>query len=410
MRTSRFAVIVSLTFIVALGGGLLLLAQAEEKIKPPMAAVTEDNIWVYGPEASFQLTTLSNGRIDDIAWNASGSRLAYIESSNGGTPRLRAAEAISEIRPVTLVRDMDLTGFPISFTVDNRLLYAVGAAGASDSLPVEVYSIIPAAGAVPELLTRLTIEGGCSGGAAFPTEARYIDETGFMGSRMILRLTPYGLVYSMSCRGVGVALRDLDTGQDVILETDLSRAVLSPDQNRLLGISGGALTLVDLPTQTVTTLTTLAAPDQVAWGALGTGDVYYSTRIDSGRTIELTGEEMQTFIDALHVSQMPELPLYLVSIHRLNLATGDDSEVYSDAAWAIGRMAATPDGMALIFSQVPNLSNWVRAVIEGTLTTTDFSAMLTTISTELYRLNLDSNESDKLGVDMNLFALRNGAG
>ena len=176
---------------------------------------------------------------------------------------------------------------------------------------------------------------------------------------------------------------------------------VSPDGTRLIGISkqyGGAptgqLVLVDLASQSATPLpiTAPAVPDLAVWSADGNA-VFYSTIQESGNVIPATPEEQQKLGEATGYMEPTTLPLNIVTIRRFNLADTTDTEVYTGPAFAIGRLAPTPDGAGLLFSQIPNMEQWVAAVVSGVMPEDPMSLL----PIGLYYLDLTSGAASSGG-------------
>src|SRR5262249_30810411 len=120
----------------------------------------------------------------------------------------------------------------------------------------------------------------------------------------------------------------------------------------------------DLATLKVTSLATKAAPDQVAWA--GNDAILYSTRVQGqDLTAALTAAQKKRLQDIY--SGIPDLYAFNVQIQQLNLTTHDDHQIYAAPAYAIGRMAVTPDGKLLYFSQIANMNAWLTAITSGKL-------------------------------------------
>src|SRR6185436_19747777 len=118
------------------------------------------------------------------------------------------------------------------------------------------------------------------------------------------------------------------------------------------------LVLIDLETRNLTAVTTAAEPDHLAW--LADGSLFYSTQTQKGVLGEnLTAEQKANIVKVFGSSDL-QVPSNEVSIHKLNPTTGDDQVIYTASAYAIGRMAVTKDGQALVFSQIANLDKWLE--------------------------------------------------
>jgi hypothetical protein len=269
---------------------------------------------------------------------------------------------------------------------------------------MEVYSVEIIPGAIPQLIHIFQVETGCGGGVQFPTEARYYEEAGFMGNAMLFAVTPYGLIHSTSCIGIGLALLNLETGEDVVIADGLMRAKLSPDQTRVLGINEGQLMLLDLASLNSVTLTPSDFPDQVAWGAAN--QIFYSTVTDTGTQLALDENAAALLVQVMGYSDIPPVPIWRSTIHRVDTSTGEDVQIYStEAAWGIGRLFAAPDGGTLFFSLIPNLDRWVQNLSAGGVDLTNFGAVFDALDVEFYQLNLADGSIQLIGEDMSRVTL-----
>jgi len=352
----------------------------------------------------------------DLVWSPDGETLAFVQVVGSEKPALVMVNRENTVK-ATLAADLNWAGMPLDFSPEgDRVIYAVnnpeGAdGGGADPVRqrIDVYRIEPADDAQPELLGSFTIAGGWGGGSTFPTEARYYEETGFLGNRPVLSLTPFGLAHSINCLGEGVAVLNPETGEDAVLDEAIRRAQVSPDRRRVLGIRDGELVVLDLETVERTAIPSSDEPDQVAWGAAGSGFVFYSTRVEQPEPLDLAADEAEALAATGLLPADAPLPRYGVSIHRVDLDTGDDLEVYAHDAWAVGRMIAAPDGRALLFSQIPNLDVWATALADGTLAPADAAASFAWLPVRFYRLDLEQISIDQLSPDLRPAALNHAA-
>jgi hypothetical protein len=254
---------------------------------------------------------------------------------------------------------------------------------------------------------------GCGGGSPFSRDWRYTAETeGLGGFHLVLNVTPFGLVHSMDCGGSQTGLLNLQTGEDVLLG-QLNRAAVSADRTKVAGITDltgdrtdEQLVVVDLQTRVSTPLATSDTPDQVAWAATGSGELFYSTRHMTDRTLPFDAGGMQRILSVL--GESTPINLWEVSLHRFDLENTTDTELYRTVAYAVGRMIPTPDGKDLIFSQIPNGEDWFRAIAEGTLdmSTPDWEIQsLNLVQVQLFRLPVAGGEAQLIGTDLNQAAL-----
>lgn len=369
----------------------------------PLASVTEDNIWLYGfTDDPQQMTDDTFQEFSSLVWSPDGSHLAFIAMDENLQSSLWLSDSLNS-DPVQLADEL-VTGLPISFTLDNaQVLY--GSENPDEAFLVDVYSMGLSPNALPELLGQFTFQTGCGGGSPFPHNQMYQQETGYDGNVLVMTLTPFGLVHSIDCSGTGIGILNLETGEDILLDPSLRRVAVSSDRMQLLGISEDILTLVDLATQTITSITTDSIPDQVAWGALDTGDIFFSTRQETGDFIGLTADELHNFWLAQGYEEAVEqLPISEVTIHQLNLETDTDTALYTQEAYAIGRMIITPDNNILLFSQIPGLGDWARDIAEDSSDLAN-TAATAAVQTELFRLSLASDDLKLVGSDMEQVAL-----
>lgn len=407
--------ILALVFVALLAlAGLIAPAAAQDSPAlddlPLAVTRSDDTIALFGlPGGPVQLGGSWN-YINDLVWSPDGEALIF---TSYGWPTQLLASAPAGSAPFVLVDNLRASGMPVSFAADGRVLYAEQTEEIVDT--GELYgpvfnlkAIAPAPNAEPEQIGTFIFAPGCGGGSNYPADWRYWDEAGFQGNDTMLALTDYGIVHNGDCIGRGVALADLQVGDDVMLQAASRRAAVSPDGARVLGIHDDALVLVDLASGASTVLTTAAIPDQVAWGAPGSQTVFYSVRQPTDAYL-VSAVEHETI--AAELGLTPEfitLPVWSASIHRYDLETGADEEIFIGGYYAIGRMIATPDGAGLVFSVVPNMWEWAASIVEGTLDPTGeagIQAGREMLQTMLFYMDFDSGAYYLLGTDLNQVAL-----
>ncbi len=412
--------------IVVLAGLLLLTliapAHAQQDIniwEVPLAAVTDYGVVLHGTSPiSPHEVTRPGTYVDfrDLAWSPDGTTLAFRARHLNHNDVLLITNEVGA-PPFPLVPDLDDSHLPFSFTPEGKLLYAYQTEEVrqtDDGLygPVfELNAIDPVPGAEPEIIGTFIYAPGCGGGSHLPADWRYWDEAGFEGNDTTLALTPYGIVHSGNCMGRGIALADPTTGDDVMLDAHIGRTKVSPDGSQIIGIRGGDLVLIDLATREVSVLPhdPNAYPDQVAWGAPGTHTIFYSVREPGEEKLVWDDADAQTLGEAIGISaDWMYLDFWLSSIHQIDLATQTDTLLHRTSGFAVGRMIATPDGAGLLFSVVPNMSDWVMAVLNGSLESGSWAyepEILAYVLTELHYLDLATGAVTLLGEDVNMTTL-----
>lgn len=376
---------ITFIIIVLLMGVFIVAAQ---DVGQPFTAVQDGNIYIYGVgDSPVLVNNPPNKGFGTINWNPDGTKLTYIMYDEQYRTVLMVADTSGT---ATMLNAGDLeAGFPASFAADGNILYVQQGVFPNDvNTPYQVLinQIAPTADAQPQTLGQFNFVVGCGGGSLLPSDWQYWGESGFGGNFLTLELTPSGLIHSTACSGLGLAVLDLNSGEDKPLGDTvipggpnafsstggIGRAVLSPDGAQLAAIHVEyaepqliqTLVTIDLASGTVTTVTTADSPDQVTWGTDGT--LFYSTKIereDLGIPIDTSN---QTLANAFG-TEADHMPGYEVSIHQVNPGTGDDQTLYTAPAYVIGRLRATQDGSALLFSQIPNLNGWIEGLVDGSI-------------------------------------------
>ncbi len=352
-----------------------IVDRLENRTTLPLAAIQEGDIWLFGLSNIPQpITTGANLPFNSgLTWSEDGDHLAFTVFDPDGGTTLTLSNRLG-MAPVSLVSGLN-TGLPISFkSHSDLLLYAVDSGevvpdSIGGEIVVDAYTIALSSEAAPTPVGSFNF-GTCGGGGPQPYDALYWLEAGTLGNGMIFNETPFGIVHSTSCDGIGVALLNLDTNEDIVIDPDLSRVQLSADRTQLVGVRNGELTLVDLATQAVTSLDTVAVVDQVAWGLPETGDIFYSSRLMSDVVETLMEAEQQQLGDLLGAEVAGEVAVHQVAIYRVNTETGAETEIYTDQAYAIGRMTVTPDNQTLLFSQIPAIADWYQGLLDGSIDAT----------------------------------------
>lgn len=330
---------------------------------PPSAYITEEGLVI---EAGAR-RVIGGGMTEfsHLTWHQNGRFLLFQRDSGGqiilyddATGEARTLTTTGGFLPAAFTRD----GASVIYTADpahDRIVET----GGRPMLPVTVYRAAIDGGAV-DALGEVMVGVGCGGGFTFPMDAVYNKEAGFGGRGLIMADTPHGLLYSTSCTGVGLALFDTASGESRGVGDAFSRPQLSPDGGRVLAANeGGGLVIVNLADDGQQTVNTGAPVDQIAWNADG-GAIFYSTRALSAEPLPLSAEEAGAVANALGLP--PDgVPQYQVSLRRVDLASGAETVIFSEPAWAIGRMTGV--GGAVVFSVISNGETWVEALANGTV-------------------------------------------
>lgn len=386
------------------------------------AAVVDDNIFIYGlTDQPAQVTfnelnpSFTSSSVNQLAWNADGSLLAFVQRSvsSNGEFFIISHDIVVVNFATSVIYALNVQAsptFPISFLPDGRLMFAQEGGyveGSSTLQIINVLAIVPDGEAQPEQIGTFSFVYGCRDGSSFPTTTLYWEEAGGLGGNgLLLASTSAGIVHTPICTGQGVSLLSPD-GNSIALNTEITRAKLSSDGNRLVGIAGQDILVYDLMTQTEQRIDIESVPNQVAWGAAGSNDVYYSV-ITEGPTLRFEGDRLAAFTTFIGY-ELTEIPTFGLNIRRRNLTSNDDTTVYGGFGSSIGRMKLTADGTQLIFSVIPNPNPWVDAALAGELGTSDtrnYANERVLLPVEIVSLDVASGNSTVIGTGQQQFTLR----
>jgi hypothetical protein len=398
--------IVRILMIVLTG---IVAVQAEDaSLNVPIAAAVDGGVLVKIPTGEILIDL--PGVVSQIAWNEDGSRLAMLVFDE--ELHLYTADFDGN---VTRLKTGALEGFPPTFSDNGDILYVeIGENRVLDpaiDYKAMLMKIAPEADTQPEQIGTFSLVLECDGGSSNLMEGQYWRESGFLGNAMMLQETRFGILHSASCGGMGYGLLDPATGIDrpVAGSEDLARAALSLDGQTLAAVRITfnppdhirSLVIVDLDSGEISGVKTVYQPDQVAWG-LDTA-IYYSARKNIGDLMQSISPEEQAIVKKRAFNQEPsaeiEIPNYSVKIQQFDPARQTaEVTVYEGAGFAIGRMAATPEG--LLFSQVANGDFWIRGVLDGTITMQDQNAARAAVPVTIHLLDLMGEPPERVGQGM----------
>jgi hypothetical protein len=333
----------------------------------------------------------------NLVWSPDGQFLAYSRptetghnlfiTERTGSVNAQLAEGVESDKPPT-------------FALDSATIYYVvntnepaGGDAAPTDVVMNVFAVPIDGSSAPQLAATYNFGFGCGGGLGYPADFVYNREAGYQGSGGVFIHTQFGIVHSTNCVGSGVGLLDLTTGEDVILSDSLARVKLSPDGTQLVGVivnrfneQPNTLEMIDLASGAVTPIGAIEAPDQVAWGP--DGSIYYRVQRDTGQIIP--GSDSEAMATQFGVESSAGVPLYEVSLHRVNLTEATDAEIYTATAFAIPRMYVAADNSAIYFSQIANGDQWVAAINNNT-PPQDANGVTALFGPALLRLPLDGS-------------------
>lgn len=373
-------------------------AQDDETQFPllPMAYVDEVTREVvidgFG-EPPFTIEGIEGATWIPMAWSESGDQLLFKTDA----PRDTMLYDRTDDTIVTLV-DGAVPWIPVAFDGDDPLIIAPDFDapvprfddlydGRQILAPIlyEVFRLRPN-GRLP--VTGFVFGVECQGGSPNWAYGVYQGETGRGFRPQAFFLTDYGLIHTVGCSGSGTVLTDLDTRESTLLSVNLTGAKLSPDGEQILGIEDSVLTVVTLATGEITTIPTETRVTQANWGAPGTDSIFYTSAEAVGR-LDVTPDDA-VLIDEITFYFGP-YDRYRNTLYRLDMTTGTSEPIYSADVYGIGKIIPTPDGRYVLFSQVPNMDVWVKAVVAEADPEARREAVRHALSADLYLLDLENN-------------------
>lgn len=379
------------------------IAQSESPDSlPPMVAVSDGVLTLYGFHDTPQpLMDVGYLRLVSTAWSPDGMHFAfsvYNETFQSVQLYLTDTDATTPILLAT-----DLSEFPISFTSDNlEVLYlrestegGIETIDGFPSLRMDVYTQRLSPEIDPRLIAAFLYGYGCNDISGFPMDVMYDFEVGYTGNPLQFTWTSYGMLYSRTCQGIGINTLNPTTNQTFIVDENLARLTLLPDDSAVYGVrvpddfsAPTSLVRVDLTDGALIPLGSGTNPDQIAVG--GSGMVYFSTRDWLPEPVPLTAEQQNAMIERIG---MPSLSQFTLEVYRFDPRTSQDTLLFSDTAWGIGRMAEVNEW--LYFTVIPSGINWLDTLVAGTIEFSDVSALddeLATIQPDLYRVSINGGE------------------
>ncbi len=379
MNDLKALLFILLMLLAALGSA----AQAQDNggDVPPFASV-EQGVLILNDSLGEARDVFSAHNFQHLAWNAEGTKLAFILRDRDYVASLGVVDAASS--EVILFQTERLEyGFNLNWTLDGRILFATYSPAnepvAGGAYLVDIQAVMPETGAIPEVLGSFEFGTGCGGGSPLPADRVYWSETsGFRGFFLTLTDTPYGILHSLNCGGVGVGLLDPATGETITIAPNFAKVVASPDRSHAVGVEldfedhSVSRTLVyDLHTLEAVEVSLAGEPDQIMWSSDGE-NLYYSTRTPGDNLIAGLTDDQRLFLNELFGSTMEEVPSYVAAIRRVHLTANTDEILYQGNAYAIGRIVET--GGTLYFSQIPNLDVWLEKLLNGDVPYDDFES------------------------------------
>lgn len=309
------------------------------------------------PDRAFTAVTISP-KGDLVAYIDPYRAILYVAPLSASEPPRAIAANISPIYP------------PAWNPAGDEIAYL--APQSAEAKTLTAYAIRPDGQNPREIGATQAFSGPCQGAPpADPAERLYSAEVGAPGfPKNALYWTKTGRLYFTLVCGSGIGVIPASGGTGEAIRLDLYGPRLSPDESAFVGMlaEGGEikqpLTLlhIKLTDNAATALpisTGAAVPESLAWSADGRA-LYYgvSTLKQRIRLDDAADAERGT---KAFGSWPVESAVYEVVLHRIDLASGVDAELYKASGRGIGRIAPAPDGSGVLFTFIQDSSTVFEA-------------------------------------------------
>ncbi|WP_162909524.1 hypothetical protein [Aggregatilinea lenta] len=283
-----------------------------------------------------------------LDFSPDGLTLSFVDVTAG---QLRVLDAAGGVSPRKIAVDVDGT-FPPAWRADSQeIAYAVAAdvTDGSGTALFDLYAVAPTGGE-PRHLAQFAFGGGCPTGYSDPADRDYFEESGPQGvANTLVWLSDQQFLISTRCDG-GVGVLNLADGTIDERFSDVHSGVLSPDRTRFAGRGPQGLAIIDVNSGARTDLSVGASASQLAWSPDG-GSVYYSTtRLTDGTLFDKPADEERG--QQVFGFWPVQVGVYELTLARVDVASGETTELWHGAGRAIGRIAPVPDGSGVVFSAI----------------------------------------------------------
>lgn len=341
----------------------------DEVAFPPYAAVINQTevVYVNGDEVvPIDLGEMDIQRILSLTWSEDGRHLAVSLIGDGSYQLM-----VTDLEQTWLITDT-LAAVPPVFDGDSVIYVQT-----LDDITYDVYQM-PLDGE-SQYLGTLAFEL-CGGGYSTPMHLTYYQET-----PLLFAMSRFGIVHPAStCPGAGASVFSLTMGQ-VIPSDGFTPQTISPDGASVAGVSRvGELQILDLETQTLTTVESSTPVDRVVWAEDG---IYFSTWTEVETDFGLTVEQLAQLESEWQIVPSLDFPAHQVALYHVQPDGSDETLLLYEYAWAFARMAIH-DGR-LFYARIPNADKFLELVLTEGLDYTFTPAQMQASAAELHCVPLD---------------------
>jgi hypothetical protein len=340
---------------------LTLLPASAQAAMPAAAYVDDSGLVIYRGGVQHQVSA-SPTNLLNLRWSDSGEYLAFQRYNSANALITEVLNASSGERETISETS---TFLPAAFDGGDLIYGEIDPDAEPGPLRAVTLYRRPVTGGETQAIGTIEVGVGCGGGSPFPMDAVYNAEAGFGGRPLTLEATDAGILFSMNCAGIGLSLLDAASGEVRVLGDSLSRGIIGPAGDRVAAVDegNGQLVVVTLTSGERRALAASRPVDQITWDNDGSA-LYYSTRTLMDLPLPLSDDEAGVVARTLGLPA-DGIPQYVASITRITLNGSQESVVFEEPAWAVGRMQDGSDG--LYASLISNGEAWVEALTNGTI-------------------------------------------
>lgn len=270
--------------------------QITSKFQGTAAFIRDDNLWVLVNRVEKQLTNdavpteilywtgLPKPWYSNPQISPNGKQIAFLKNSSDNTyNRSLYVVDVDGNNMKQLTNDVDWGEPLIQWSKDNDEIFytfnpLLNIRNMGDK--VKIYSIAIATGNKQERGSYFIVEGGCGGGS--PDVSAHLAQaegiSGIGSGVQVFQLSPMNdyLVHTVNCFGKGIAVLDLKSKLDSIINNDATKVVISPSGSMIAAITDKILILNAKTGKALKILTPSAQPTNLLWSP-DEKEIYYSS-------------------------------------------------------------------------------------------------------------------------------------
>ncbi|HML23660.1 MAG TPA: hypothetical protein PKD09_18535 [Aggregatilinea sp.] len=305
-----------------------------------------------------------------LDFSPDGLTLSFVDVTAG---QLRVLDAAQGVSPRKIAVNVDAT-FPPAWRADSQEIAYTVATGTTDATGAALFDLmaVAATGGEPRTLGQFAFGGGCPTGYSDPADRPYFEESGPQGmANTLVWISDQQFLISTRCDG-GVGYLNLADGTIDARFADMHSGVLSPDRARFAGRGPQGLAIIDMASGARTDLSVGADASQLAWSPDGASLYYSTTRLTDGTLFDKAADEERG--QQIFGFWPVQVGVYELGLARVDVASGEKTDLWRGEGRAIGRIAPIPDGSGVVFSVISSSVPVAEIFQAGADPTTQYEA------------------------------------